>query len=533
VTIVLTTLLCVGCGDPKRDNPLDQRACESKCGEREMCRGGACVKDPCPDRMVHVQKNTNAITNIKTDFCISGMEASKQKGPPAASLKAGNDPWVGVLPGEAWAACRAAGYTLCSQDQWDRACNGLSDNGKVENTPPPEKCKSSVLHKTGELAGCEGGFTGLFDMLGNASEWISATKSSENFTNAHGMAGGSYEDGDLSCNSAWTEWSPDKVPKATGFRCCLPCDKSGETCTTGPEWFMYAVLGTQGGRRSGYNMGNAQDMWGASATAGWMLVGNQVARYDGHTWKIDPDFGGVSQVTAISGLPQGDVWVAADSTVYRHNGKSWKELSDGKTTLGFVQDVHPRTATEVYVVVDPTSLPSGSHTVFKWDGKVWTPVGSFSDYAKAVWVDNNTGEIWIAGDNGMIARWGHDPKDKVWKWVKQRTVSGQELRDIQGTSGKDIWAVGQDSQGGMGNSALVLRYDGAKWQPVDSKGPTNSGLTKVVALPDGQVWVSGDRVASRDKAGKWTWYPSDISGAVWVPDANQPDQVWVGHLRRF
>lgn len=523
VTIIVAALLSAGCGDPKRDNPLDQKACETKCGEREMCRGGACVKDPCPDGLVHVPKNTYT----KTDFCISGMEASKQSGLAAVSLKAGNDPWVGVLPGEAWAACRAAGYTLCNQDQWDRACNGLSDNGKVDNSPPSEKCKSSELHKTRELAGCEGGFTGLFDMLGNASEWISTTKSSEHFTNAHGLAGGSYEDGDLSCNVGWTEWSVDKVSQAAGFRCCVPCDKSGETCTAGPEWFMYGIQGTQG---RGYNNGDVLEMWGTSSTAGWMLVGNQVARYDGNRWKLDPSFGGVSQVVAISGLPKGDVWIAADSTVFRRSGTSWKELSDRNLTLGAVRDVYVRTATEVYVVADPTRVGTTSHSVFKWDGKAWAPVGHLSQSMESIWVDRPSGEVWVAG-GGTISHWSHDAKQQKWVWANQHSSSNETLKDIHGTTTKDIWAVGESNV--MGSDPVILRYDGATWQSVDSKDLSNANLTRVVPLTEGQVWVSGSRVASRDKAGNWTLYPSDISGAVWVPDASQPNRIWVGQLRRY
>ena len=511
--LTLTALAAVGCGDPVRDNPLDQKRCEIPCGKGEMCRDGACVKDPCPEGLVHVKKQKSA----QTDFCISPVESSRQ-GQSTANIKAGNTPWVNLLPGEAWAACRAAGFSLCDQDQWSDACGGRESKNN-ENAPDGEQCKGKALHLTGQNAGCEGGFTGIFDLLGNAAEWVIRRSSSEPVFSGHGVMGGSYQNGQFDCSNGQSEWGVDDDHSDRGFRCCVPCDKSGATCAASREWFQYSVRGTGS---SGSGQANATGMWGRSTTDIWMLMGSGVAHYDGHSWSLDKDIGKTNQTTAIDGLPDGKVWVVVDAKVHYHDGTSWSELKPQSLNLNTVHDVSVKTATSVYIVADNSG--AGNNTVFRWDGKDWNPVGNHTESANTLWVNRATGTIWVGGQDGKHARYN----GATWEPINSQT--GDHFADIHGTADDNVWAVGTAKNS---SDLLVVKYAAKKWQPQPTNHSGSPAPNHVLVLDKDQVWISGDWAALRDKSGKWNWMKAQLPGAVWVPEPSKPNLVWVGPIRYY
>ena len=68
---------------------------------------------------------------------------------------------------------------------------------------------------TGSLAGCEGGFPGLFDLVGNVYEMVLCDG-----TLPCAVYGGSWSRADTDCSYtlAWASLSTDVE---VGFRCCL------------------------------------------------------------------------------------------------------------------------------------------------------------------------------------------------------------------------------------------------------------------------------------------------------------------------
>ncbi len=513
--VAFTAVAAAGCGDPVRDNPLDQKRCEYPCSTGEMCRDGACVKDPCPEGLIHVEKQKTEMTN----FCMSPVESSKQSGSSKANIKAGFDPWVDVLPGEAWAACREAGFTLCRQGQWSDACEGLSHDGKHDNAPDGEKCKGKALHRTGENAGCEGGFTGLFDLLGNAAEWVTSHNSGNSISSGHGTAGGSYENGHLDCYTSKSEWNVDDNHGATGFRCCVTCDSKGTTCKANREWFQYAVKGTGG---SGSGQTAAKDMWGRSAKDIWMLTDTGVAHYDGHAWSQDQDIGSVNSTTAIDGLPDGKVWVVAGDKVHYYNGTTWNELKPNSQQINTVLDLSVKDAASVYIVTDNSGGKNNS--VFRWVNNDWKPVGKYTESANTLWVNRNTGTIWVGGQDGKHARY----TGTAWEPINSKT--GDHFSDIHGTSDDNVWAVGTSNNS---SDVLVVKNVNKEWKPQDIKDLGNATPNKVLVLNKDKVWLSGDRPYIRDKSGKWTLMHGQLSGAVWVPDPSKPNLVWIGTTRYY
>lgn len=174
----------------------------------------------CPDDMTLVE-------GFGVLVCIDLHEASRGEADEALSVPDAR-PWTVVTWDEAQAACEAAGKRLCTDVEWAKACEGPDSGSGVWPKYPyglalePGRCNDgsagSEIERTGLMDRCEGGYDGLFDMSGNAAEWVDRCEDGGCF-----VQGGSYVDTselDLSCN-VLVGRAPDRVGGEVGFRCCL------------------------------------------------------------------------------------------------------------------------------------------------------------------------------------------------------------------------------------------------------------------------------------------------------------------------
>jgi formylglycine-generating enzyme required for sulfatase activity len=174
----------------------------------------------CPDDMTLVE-------GFGVLACVDLHEASRGEADEAVSAP-GARPWTVLTWDEAQAACEAAGKRLCTDVEWAKACEGPDSGSGVWPKYPygvelePGRCNDgtagSGIERTGRMEACEGGYDGLFDMSGNAAEWVDRCDGGLCF-----VQGGSYEDTselDLSCN-VLVSLDPTRVGGEVGFRCCL------------------------------------------------------------------------------------------------------------------------------------------------------------------------------------------------------------------------------------------------------------------------------------------------------------------------
>ena len=209
-------------------------------------------KQACPEEMALVGRR----------FCIDRWEAItidhspyhpvKQK-PVVAASKPGVVPQGYIGADQADAACKRAGKRLCTTQQWVDACMGTekpkreypygpkevagacNTNRRVHprtrlagdqrddvlalNDPQLNQLKDTVS-KTGEFEKCVTP-DGVFDLHGNLLEWTRGEKPL--------LMGGHYVDGKMhgaGCTYVTDGHGAEYHDFTTGFRCCMPADKS-------------------------------------------------------------------------------------------------------------------------------------------------------------------------------------------------------------------------------------------------------------------------------------------------------------------
>jgi formylglycine-generating enzyme required for sulfatase activity len=181
------------------------------------------------------------------DFYIYQYEASR---PDSVSDDGGNldarscskpnaIPWTSINRADAAAACTAAGGRLCTQGEWQAACNvgaggtvwaqtspatynaGVCND--VENYGDPD---DAVVWPTGSGNACyaqtASGTAGrVYDLSGNVSEWTSSTASSNGNT-YYRVRGGNYTSYGpaTACDFSFVLAVPSFANADLGFRCC-------------------------------------------------------------------------------------------------------------------------------------------------------------------------------------------------------------------------------------------------------------------------------------------------------------------------
>jgi hypothetical protein len=229
---------------------------EPKAAGEEVCNG---IDDDC-DGMVDEPKsdpgmNPNYVQDdlvqVDTSLWVYKYEASRADATDTKTgilttrscSRAGVLPWTNLTFQQAKTACEAAGFSLCSVNDWSSACKGPSNDctwsytssGNCQSYPSnganacngqdlgaqPGSPDTNALKPTGSLANCytDYGSAGrVFDLSGNAKEWTTDTMS----PTQNPLRGGSYSNAPsgLQCDFDFSVGGPDLHLPNVGFRCC-------------------------------------------------------------------------------------------------------------------------------------------------------------------------------------------------------------------------------------------------------------------------------------------------------------------------
>ena len=151
-------------------------------------------------------------------------------------------PMVDVTFFGAKLACESWGKQLCTLEMWESACGGPGghaypygdtyDECVCNTISEDETCYSVYPVETGSFPECEGGYPGLFDMSGNASEWVDHCRYAPPYYDYHCARmgiGATEEKAGCFFPEVWPERSPYTIQvygayARLGFRCCFVLD---------------------------------------------------------------------------------------------------------------------------------------------------------------------------------------------------------------------------------------------------------------------------------------------------------------------
>jgi hypothetical protein len=195
------------------------------------------------------------------------------------------------------------------------------------------------------------------------------------------------------------------------------------------------------------------DVWGARSDGAYL------GHWDGSTWThVDSVSGGV-----MAGGAQGDFWVGGRGA-----------RLDGGTSAAFSHHEPSHAGC-------PADAAPGSCWVYDAGDDVTSPAcltpaeGDFCAVVVAGWA-TAIDQIWFVGNH----TYHYDGS----RWSCVPTPSASILHGVGGTSGADVWAVGE--------AGTILHFDGGSWSTVPS--PTSNNLYGVWASGPCDVWAIGDAV---------------------------------------
>ena len=225
--------------DARVDATVDAAGCPSGRGPEMLRIDGGCID---------VTEVT--IGQYRPFFAEKGTDPSGQ---PAAcawntsylASQSGTDdkPQTGVDWCDAVAFCTWSGKTLCSPDLWLGACSkdgqfpypyGQLYQAGLCNIVPADSGPDATtsLGAVKSHSGCVGGYAGLYDLLGNASEWTDNTfvprdagpdaDAGGRETDDTRVSGGSYVSSSTAQCKSVSAATRSRQSAELGFRCCAP-----------------------------------------------------------------------------------------------------------------------------------------------------------------------------------------------------------------------------------------------------------------------------------------------------------------------
>ncbi|MCK6505034.1 formylglycine-generating enzyme family protein [Myxococcota bacterium] len=195
----------------------------------------------CPADMARVEGQAGPFCIHRHELRVEGDLGAKDQSAswPAGQVRVrklvsapGQDPSRGLSWYQAHAACRAAGMSLCTSQQWEDACDGQPGPGGREHptaTGALEATDCNINHPgthepalTGSSPRCRTP-EGVYDLEGNLWEWTDPGRTGDDGLPLIDKRGGGHYSGDIApCSKAAIGSHPPAFDGSIGFRCCQP-----------------------------------------------------------------------------------------------------------------------------------------------------------------------------------------------------------------------------------------------------------------------------------------------------------------------
>jgi len=237
-------------------------------------------------------------------------------------------------------------------------------------------------------------------------------------------------------------------------------------------------------------------------------------------WSIvsSPNEEGSNSLVAVDASARDNAWSVGyyigsegvyETLSVHWNGSTWTLVETpnvGEETgdwLYGVAAVSPSEAWAVGYTAGPWDTYTSTTLVEHWTGSAWSVVPSPNPSNDPLYGANQLydvrafapNDVWAAGwqwtpigSAPLIERWD----GRRWKVSRTPTDAFRELQALDGTSSKDIWAVGHAFTFSDGNQSLIMHWDGRSWAVVPTpKLPYDNYLTDVSVISPTDAWAVG------------------------------------------
>jgi hypothetical protein len=236
-------------------------------------------------------------------------------------------------------------------------------------------------------------------------------------------------------------------------------------------------------------------------------------------WSIvsSPNEEGSNWLQAVDALAGNNAWsvgfYVGDEGVYetlaeRWDGSAWTltETPNVGHYGNWLNGVAAVSASEAWAVGYTAGNPATytSTTLIElWNGSAWSVVPSPNPSNDPLYGANQLNDVrafapndvwaagwqWVpSGSAPLIERWD----GKRWRVSKTPNTGTKELQALDGTSSRDIWAVGHTLSIGEGHQSLVMHWNGSSWAVVPTpKLPFDNYLNDVAVVSPRDVWAVG------------------------------------------
>lgn len=215
-----------------------------------------------------------------------------------------------------------------------------------------------------------------------------------------------------------------------------------------------------------------------------------VARVSGTTWStMTTGLGASDYLNRAWLVSDTEVWAGGNTGIWRFDGTKWSKDASVPVQNKNIQFIWGTSGQDIWAAT--------STELFHYDGTAWTaaPVDNGVTISSISNIGGGKGpELWLSsGTAGRLYRYaGGSCSPKCWTQTDLTGVT-QAVRAIWGLASDDLWAVG--------NSGLILHYDGQSW----SRSPYTRAPLAVGSL------TSSYGVANNQNSALQIFGPADIN----------------------
>lgn len=282
-------------------------------------------------------------------------------------------------------------------------------------------------------------------------------------------------------------------------------------CSGSWEVQRSANIGADAAQLSAVSGTSSSDVWavGTDITANRGLI----EHWDGSRWRKvpSPKAGDFSGFTGVSALGPSDVWAvggyssggAGKTLAERWDGAKWAVVSTPNIGLSnTLTSVSAVSQTDVWAVGYRTDGQNHTHTLAEhWDGSKWnivaTPDASTEMNQLLGVFAASSNQAWAVGFTSLGGQ--IEALVEYWDGLSWTIATNPSpgtlsfLLGVSGSSGADVWAVGNSFDSSTGTTTLIEHWDGSAWTIVASPnvGTGTNVLQAVSSVSAAEAWAVG------------------------------------------